>query len=225
MYHDLPEQLARDKQATATVDELVIGNIKLAVHIAKSYSITYAHITHEDLIQEGIMGLREAAIRYKSDKGASFGTYASYWIKQRIMRFIEYNYSLVRVPYHMFEKKRKSRKYDRQAEDAMHGVFSIDIESDSEAKFDIEDTRAEKPSDIMENNEYYGMVRSIMHRELSSRECAILMERFNLNNEYDRPPTLGELGERFNITRERVRQIEEEALGKLKRKLSLTKNT
>jgi len=221
-YKNLPEQLPKEKQATASVKELVEGNLKLVVYLAHQFSNDENII--EDLMQEGAMGLQKAAERFDPKRKCSFGTYAAFWIKQKIRRYMQDHSSLVRVPNHQFGKKGVGKKYKEAAKNALTDVFSIsqNVNFESEDGFDIKDEDAKIPDSECDISEFNGILSQLMADHLDEREWIILTERFNLQNKYDKPLTLDELGVRFNLTRERIRQIEAKALRKLRFQLDST---
>jgi len=220
-------QMPVSEQAKATPAQIVEGNLKLAVFMANQFAAgDYNKV--DDLAQEAAIGLHIAALRFDPSKGASFGTYAGYWIKQRIKRFLQDNNTVIRVPNHQYDKNKdkKKRKFTQAALNAIYGVFSIsDIKlEDEEGEFEIKDENAVDPSLNLSNAEYNLLITKLMQTALSERERVILTERFNLENKYDKRPTLDDLGARFNLTRERVRQIQNNALKKLRAKLELETN-
>ena len=213
--------MPKSKQATASIQELIEGNLKLVVCIANQFSSDPNII--EDLMQEGSIGLYAAAQRFNPKKGASFGTYAAFWIKQKIRRYLQNNRSIIRIPCHQFDKKSVNRKYKEQVSNALNGVFSIsDIKDTDENEFDIPDENATIADQTCDVNEFNSILAKLMAEHLDEREWVVLTERFNLDGKLDRPSTLDELGVRFNITRERIRQIEAKALKTLRFQLEST---
>lgn len=220
------EQMPVADQAKATPEELVLGNLKLAVFFGNQFGYNTPDIK-DDLIQEAAIGLCMAAKRFDPTKGASFGTYASFWIKQRIKRYLQDNNSVIRVPNYQFDKDKdkKTRKFTQFALSAIYGVFSISvIDNEEDNEFDIKDEEMIDAASNTATTEYNLLVSRLMKETLDEREQCILTERFNLNHTYDIVPTLDELGARFNLTKERIRQIEFKALRKLRKQLELQSN-
>ena len=225
-------------------NELISANLRLVVAIAKKY--TGRGMLFLDLIQEGNMGLIKAVDKFYYTKGFKFSTYATWWIRQAITRAIADQARTIRIPVHMVETINKMTRIQRQlvqelgrdpsAEeiaDRMGGGMSADKvreiqkialdpvsletpigeEDDSHLGDFIEDKDAISP-DQYANNELLKDEINLVLSTLTEREEKVLRLRFGLED--GRTRTLEEVGKEFDVTRERIRQIEAKALRKLK---------
>lgn len=231
-----------DAQARAARDKLTISNLRLVVSIAKRY--TNRGLSFLDLIQEGNMGLMKAVEKFDYTRGFKFSTYATWWIRQAITRAIADQSRTIRVPVHMIETVRDLKRIKREFIQ-QHGAaptledlselmgMSIDrikkVENVSSYTSSLErpigdeneDTLCDFIEDTTSPSPTKETFRMFLKEQLSraldqldEREREILKLRYGLED--DHPRTLKDVSLKFNITRERVRQIEIKAIEKLK---------
>lgn len=221
--------------------KLVRSNLRLVVSIAKKY--TGQGVLFLDLVQEGSLGLIRAAELFDYKKGFKFSTYATWWIKQTIVRAIANNSKTIRIPVHMAEKIRQlkkvmtelSSKTDREPSleeisarmnipvKKVQNIISamqkdpISLETPVTENLTISDYIEDNNSEFPENRvQKYFLHKDIgkLLKELSLREQRILVERFGING--DKPKTLEQIGKETGFSKERIRQIESFALLKLR---------
>lgn len=221
--------------------KLIQSNLRLVVSIAKKF--TGQGVLYMDLIQEGSLGLIKAANRFDYSKGFRFSTYATWWIRQSIIRAIANHSRLIRVPVHMADKIRQVKKaiyelsykngYEPTAEELEeklgyskktlslifaafeHEPISLDTQvNDSLVLEDfIFDTSAKTPDNKV-NNEFLFRDLQKIFRLLDEKEQKVLVNRFGLEGK--EPKTLEELGREMGFSKERIRQIENSAIKKLR---------
>lgn len=251
---DLKKQIRRSLRAKAALTE---SNIRLVISIAKRYQ--HRGLSFQDLCQEGILGLTRACEKFDPNRGFRFSTYATWWIKQSVMRAIADQGRTIRLPVHIHDQLNALRKVERQLNRELgreptmveltgrtkltaekigflHRVAQNAVSMETELKSskqkgsgagtgggagggnvltlgDIMGDPDQKPVDSAS----YQMLKDDITRlicTLNSREQAVIRMRFGLDD--GKSKTLEEIGRRFSVTRERIRQIEARALHKLR---------
>jgi RNA polymerase primary sigma factor len=220
--------------------EMLKRNLRLVIKIAKGYMHTGMSLL--DLVQEGNLGLMKAIAKFNSGRGYRFSTYATWWIRHSIQRAIVEKERTIRIPVHLIEKRQRVTKtytslakkhgnapaLEEVAEKArvpvevvQKALFSLPkaisletpVGEDSSLGYFIEDERSPSPLEVMERKEIRQMAKKILF-DLPPRQAEILRLRFGIGG--GKEHTLEEIGRKFGISRERVRQLEKKGINRLR---------
>lgn len=253
---DKDEEVFLAKKAAAgnetARDRLIKHNLRLVVYIAKRYMGRGMALM--DMIQEGNLGLIKAVEKFDVTKGYRFSTYATFWIKQSISRAIMEQGRNIRIPTHIIERISNIRKAEREyqqkfnrdpSEKELAAILKLDVKKIKEAyewmkdttSLDVtvgddedvtigsfvEDESVAESFEQIDNENQYNVLHEVLNT-LSNREKDVILRRFGIG--FERAETLEEIGKSLHLSRERIRQIEADAMRKLRnpRRAALLRN-
>lgn len=253
---DKDEEVFLAKKAAAgnetARDRLIKHNLRLVVYIAKRYMGRGMALM--DMIQEGNLGLIKAVEKFDVTKGYRFSTYATFWIKQSISRAIMEQGRNIRIPTHIIERISSIRKAEKEyqqkfnrdpSEKELAAILKLDVKKikeayewmkdttsldvtigdDEDATIEsfVEDESVAESFEQIDNENQYNVLHEVLNT-LSSREKDVILRRFGIG--FERAETLEEIGKSLHLSRERIRQIEADAMRKLRnpRRAALLKN-
>lgn len=230
--------------------QIIEANLRLVVSIAKKYAGVSPALSASDLIQEGNVGLMQAVDKFEYQKGYKFSTYAVWWIRQSITRAIANYGGVIRLPVHIIESNKELRRASAKAArrlsraptvEEIAGQMQVRSEKvqqllqmprhpvsletpvgseDSYLADFIKDEKAESSEKEAAQNELLDRIDEVLS-SLSEREAQVIRLRFGIDDGYAR--TLDQIGRAFGVSRERIRQIEERALNKLRHPVRIRK--
>lgn len=206
--------------------ELVVGNLRFAVSIAKQYQNQGLDLL--DLISEANIGLLKSVDRFDPSSGLRFISYAVWWVKQSIIASLNENSRIIRIPSNIIQETQKSKKsnlinsYDNPNNDVSELSYTLpycidlnrEINEDGDELIDIiRDPNEQNPEDIFQNSDEIKKRVSAILSVLDDREKVIIEKYYGLNGVES---NLDDLGEEFNCTKERIRQLKDKSLKKLR---------
>ncbi len=238
------------KLVRSAKERIIEANLRLVVSIAKKYAGVSPALSASDLIQEGNVGLMQAVDKFEYRKGFKFSTYAVWWIRQSITRAIANYGGVIRLPVHIIESNKELRRASARAARRLNRTPTVEeiavqmqvkpekvqqllqmprhpvsLETpigteDSYLSDFIKDEKAESPEVEADQNELLDRIDDVLG-SLSDREAQVIRLRFGIEDGYAR--TLDQIGRTFGVSRERIRQIEERALNKLRHPVRIRK--
>ena len=222
-------KLLKNKKTTQEVKnglhrELIIGNLRFVVSVAKQYQNQGLDLA--DLISEGNIGLIKSADRFDPSSGLKFISYAVWWIKQAMMAALNENSRTIRIPSNLIQETQKRKRNNSSPDDPNNMVSEVtyclpfciglnrEINEDGDELIDIiRDPNEQNPEDIFKTSEEIRKRVSAILSVLDEREKTIIEKYFGLNGVES---NLDDLGEEFNCTKERIRQLKDKAIKKLR---------